>query len=69
MKYKVIFHYSSGETEEEDELYDTKEEAREAGEYGCQCYYDGGEILHMSNPGDYPETFDPCDYEIVKARG
>ena len=35
MKYKVIMHYPNGTDEEEDELYDSEEQAEEAGRYGC----------------------------------
>ena len=53
-KYMVEFFYSDGTSEEDDNLFDTEAEARAHGEYLCSCYHLGGEILHMSNPGDYP---------------
>lgn len=62
VKFKVIF---AGV--EEDELYDTYEEAEEAARYGMSCYHLGGEILELNNPGDYP--YDPDDepeYEIIE---
>lgn len=35
--------------------------------YMCSCYHEGMEILHMSNPGDYPLDEDAdVDYEIVE---
>ena len=62
-KYMVIYHYADG-TDEEDDNYgaywDSEEDAKEAGLYGLSCYKLGGEILEMSNPGDYP--FDESDY-------
>ena len=54
MKYKVVMHYPDGTEEEEDELYDSEEQAEEAGCYSCSCYREGGEIFNLSNPGDYP---------------
>jgi hypothetical protein len=65
-KYKVIYYYPDGTSEEDDELFDTEEEAKEHGLYMCDCYRVGGEVLNMSNPGDYPLTDDECDYEVVK---
>ena len=38
-----------------DSLYDTEEDAYEYGCYLKSCYFQGQEILHMSNPGDNPE--------------
>ena len=61
-KYKVIF-----ENDERDEVFDTYEEADEYALYLTSCYHTGGEILEMSNPGDYP--YDPDDepeYEIIE---
>ena len=54
-KYKILF-----EGEEEDEVFDSYEEADDYALYLKSCYHLGGEILEMSNPGDYP--YDP-DYE------
>lgn len=61
-KYKIIF-----EGEEEDEIFDTYKEAEEYALYLISCYHEGGEIMELSNPGDYP--YDPDDepeYEIVE---
>lgn len=68
MKFKVLFHYPNGTDEVEDELYDTEEEAEEAGCYRCSCYSDGAEIFNMSNPGDYPldGTEGDADFEIIE---
>lgn len=60
-KYKVIYN-----GDEEDEEFDSYEQAREYGEYIASCAREGAEILHMSNPGDYDED-DYCDdYEIIE---
>ena len=61
-KYRIEF-----EGELEDEVFDTYEEADEYALYLASCYHTGGEILEMSNLGDYP--YDPDDepeYEIVE---
>lgn len=63
-KYKIIF---AGE--EEDEIYDSWQEAEEAGLYMCACDKEGAETLHMSNPGDYDydeDTYEAPDYEIIE---
>ena len=67
-KYQVKYIFSDGTEELDDELYDSEEEANEAGLYGCSCYKTGGEILHMSNPGDYdePDESDRPDFEIIE---
>lgn len=65
-KFQVKYTCSDGEVDYGNELFDTEEEAREAGEYGCSCCPQGNEILNMSNPGDYPlSNDDDIDFEIV----
>ena len=66
-KYKIIMIYSDGTEEEEDDLFDDQASAEEYAQYLCGCYHQGGEILNMSNPGDYPlDEDDDVDYEIVE---
>ena len=63
-KYKIIYHNSDGTIDEDDnygDFYSSWEEADEAGLYGLSCAMQGGEILEMSNPGDY--QFDKSDYD------
>ena len=63
-KFKIIF-----DGEEQDELFDTEEDAEEAALYLCSCTRTGAEIQHMSNPGDYDydeDEFEDPDYEIVE---
>lgn len=63
-KYKIIFN-----DEEQDEVFDTEEEAEEYALYLCSCTRTGAENLHMSNPGDYEydeDSFEDPDYEIVE---
>lgn len=68
MPYKVVYHYDNGETYEDEEIYRTEDEANEAGLYGLACYNEGGEILEMSNPGDYPwnEDEDETNFEVIE---
>lgn len=63
-KYKLVF-----DDEEQDEIFDSEEEAEEHALYLSSCTRLGAEILHMSNPGDYDydeEDFDSPDYEIIE---
>lgn len=63
-KYKVIF-----DGEEQDEIFDFREDAEEFALYLCSCAEEGAEILNMSNPGDYDydeDSYEDPDYEIVE---
>ncbi len=60
-KYKVLIN-----GEEQDEIFDTKSEAKEEALYMISCMKEGAETLHMSNPGDYPLEDEEYDYEIIK---
>ena len=61
-KYKIIFN-----GDEQDEVFDTYEGAREYALYLVSCYHEGGETLEMSNPGDYPyDSEDGPEYEIIE---
>ncbi|MBR6632960.1 MAG: hypothetical protein IKL05_01515 [Clostridia bacterium] len=63
-KYKIIFN-----DEEQDETFDTEEEAEEYALYLCSCTRLGAETLHMSNPGDYDydeDEYEDPEYEIVE---
>ena len=61
--------YEDGFEDEEKELFESEEEARD---YMCQIESDcrtGAEVLHMSNPGDYPYDEDDdfsIDYDIIE---
>ena len=59
MKYKYILYFPDGEKidslKDDGEVFDTEEEAEEEGLYAMSCAEEGADILHMSNPGDYPE--------------
>lgn len=63
-KFKVIYQWNDGTTEEEDELYDSYKEAEEAGLIGLSNYAVGQEVLELSNPGDWADEEIPEDFEI-----
>ena len=63
-KYKVVF-----DGEEDDEIFDTYEQAEEHALYLCSCTRQGAETLNMSNPGDYEydeENWENPEYEIIE---
>jgi len=65
--FKLIFRNADGTEEEDDELFETEDEAQEAGLYGLSCMGLGREILHMSNPGDYPlSDDDEMDFYVAE---
>lgn len=65
-KYKIVYY-----GEEQDEVFDTEEDAEEYVLYLSSCQRLGAEILNMSNSGDYDydedsfEDEDP-EYEIIE---
>lgn len=66
-KYKVILYFPDGTKQECEDIFDTEEEAIEYGNDACGDYRTGAEILHLSNPGDYPlEDDDELDYEVIE---
>lgn len=66
-RYQVEMQFSDGTTELDDEIFDSEQEAYEHGLYLCSCYSLGGEILNMSNPGDYPlDEGDDVDFEVIE---
>ncbi len=62
-KYKVIF-----DGEEQEEIFDTEEEAEEYGDYLCSCFNEGAEVLRLSNPFDYYDEYDneEPEYKIIE---
>lgn len=32
----------------------------------CNDYSQGATVLHMHNPGDYPDPDDEIDYEVIE---
>lgn len=64
-KYKLTF--SDGETQESEGAFDTEAEAEEYALEAISEYHTGGEILNMSNPGDYPLVEDDdVDFEVIE---
>lgn len=67
-KFKLLMKYPDGTEEEEDELFDSEEEAKEYGDYMISCSREGAETLYMSNPGDYPlADYEEPNYEVIEA--
>lgn len=58
--------YPDGTSEEQDEVFETEAEAEAFGLEQCSNYSAGGEVLHMSNPGDYPLEDEGADFEVVE---
>lgn len=68
-KYKIVMIYSDGTEDEQDDVFDDESSAEGYAQYLCGCYHTGGEILNMSNPGDYPlDEDDDVDYEIIEIK-
>lgn len=66
-KYKVEINYSDGTNDLLDEVFDSEEEAREYGYTEIEAYDQGGEILELSNPGDYPyDEEDEIDISVIE---
>ena len=73
-KFKVVMTFPDGEVidsyeeDGDDGIFDTEQEATDYFYEWMSNYSAGGEVLHLSNPGDYPLEMveqDP-DYEIVE---
>ena len=62
-KYMIRYHWCDGDEDDDNNgnYWDTEEEAEDAALDGLSCAKVGGQLLHMSNPGDYP--YDESDYE------
>ena len=65
MSFKVVVHYPDGSKEEEDEVFESEAEAEEYGLEQVNNYRVGGEVLHMSNMGDYPLSGDAA-FEVIE---
>ena len=59
--------YPDGTKEEDDELFESESEATEYGLDQINNYETGAEVLHLSNPGDYPlSDDDTVDFEVIE---
>lgn len=74
MAYKVVITFPDGdvidsyEEDGDDGVFDTESEAEDYFTEWMSNYSTGGEVLNLSNPGDYPldEDEEEPDYEIVE---
>ena len=66
MGYKVSWE-DQGMADDDDEVFDTEAEAEAYASVQISNLHTGAEVLHLSNPGDYPEGDDEdLEYEIVE---
>ena len=73
-KYMVLMNYNGEEMmldefgTGDDAVFDTEDEAIDAALEASSCAREGANILHLSNPGDYPDDYDSyeVDYEILE---
>ncbi|WP_085548373.1 hypothetical protein [Corynebacterium pollutisoli] len=68
MPFKVELQYSDGSSDIEDDVFETEEAAYDYGLYLLGCHELGAEILHESNPGDYPapDDVDELEFRVIK---
>ena len=65
--FEVIMKYSDRTREEDDEVFESESEATEYGLDQVNNYETGGEVLHLSNTGDYPLSDDAtADFEVIE---
>lgn len=65
--FKVIMKYPDGTRAEDDEVFESESEATEYGLDQLNNYETGVEVLHLSNPGDYPlSNDDTADFEVIE---
>ena len=64
--FKVVTIGSDGTREDDDEVFETEAEAEQHGQQMCSDYSQGAEVLHLHNPGDYPDPDDEIDYEVIE---
>ena len=70
-KFKVLILFPTGmkiDSElEENEVFTSREDAEEYGLEWCSNYHAGGEVLHLSNPLEYPPDEEgSIDFEVVE---
>ena len=63
--FKVVINFSDGEVLDFDEEFETEAEAQSYGYEQLSNMDLGAEILHMSNPGDYPLPDNDGEPEVV----
>jgi hypothetical protein len=66
-KYKINMIHPDGSEEEQDEVFNSEEEAWEYAGYLSGSSELGAEILNSSNPGDYPlNDENKVDFEVFE---
>ena len=66
-KFKVVINYQNGDTDELDDLFDSYYDAEQEALEFISNWHAGGEVLELSNPGDYPyEPDNEPDYDIFE---
>lgn len=66
MGFKVSW-VGEGMADDDDEVFETEAEAEAHALNQINNFHAGAEVLHMSNPGDYPEDDDEDpEYEIIE---
>lgn len=64
--FRVEMHYPDGSIEEDDEVFESEDDAKARGLQMCSDYSTGGEVLNLSNPGDYPLDDEEADFEVIE---
>lgn len=64
-KYKVVIITDDGR-DEQDDVFETREDADDFGLQWCSDFSQGMETLHMSNAGDYPDEDPDCEWEVIE---
>ncbi len=64
MKYFVNMIWPDGTESVKDDVFDTYEEAEQAGLYDCSCFAQGNEILEM---GGHDHMIGDADFEIIES--
>ncbi|MCG7418707.1 MULTISPECIES: hypothetical protein [Microbacterium] len=66
MGFKVSWE-DEGMADDDDEVFETEAEAEAYALDQINNFHTGADVLHMSNPGDYPEDDDEDpEYEIIE---
>ena len=66
MKYTFVLYYPDGETEMEEEAFDTAKEAERAAWQAISDFELGGEIMGMMGDRDEDIIEGDCDYDIIE---
>ena len=68
--FQVVMKYPDGTKEEQEEVFETREDAHEFGLQCCDNFVAGARNLHEHNRGDYPmdedEAFDGVDFDVIE---